>query len=182
MTHGATLPRGRKSNPAKVLLTVQSIAMKEPHMTKTTTIILDRDAVNALFPEGSEVRVKLQDTVLGLLAKQFVAAYTSQSPEMVRLRGMMDATYREALQEQGILNRFGHVELGARLKQDIQSAAAQQVVNALGDTITAKIEECKPQIMERVQPAMDKLTSRWLEAEVNRRVLEVAANLGKMSQ
>lgn len=37
-----------------------------------TTIILNKESVEALFPEGSEARVKLQGEVLALLVKQYV--------------------------------------------------------------------------------------------------------------
>ena len=36
-----------------------------------TTIVLNAEGVNALFPEGTEARVQLQNTVLRKLTEQF---------------------------------------------------------------------------------------------------------------
>lgn len=110
-----------------------------------TTIILNPEAVNALFPEGSEARVELQRSVLQQLVKQYIKQ-PDLNAEVTKYLGIArQSAVDEVLKTLGGVQRtaYGYStqlsdafkkEIGTTVRVEIQAHVRAMVDQALTDS------------------------------------------------
>jgi hypothetical protein len=87
----------------------------------TIALSLDRDALEALFPEGSEVRLQLRGAVLDQAVKRYAAKDWPEIQQQVKR--ITDSAFREALATQGLRVTYGNT---VQLSEEIKTAMRQQ--------------------------------------------------------
>jgi hypothetical protein len=158
-------------------------------MMTNVTLKLDHEAIQALFPEGSEVRVQLQNHILSTAAKQFVkGALTDDMREY--LRTLVAATtqeldYKALVAEYfqgGHLGPLGkvHVPDGSPLATALADAARKAFRDNVVSRVTTLISELSAEyeagldqrVTTAVEGALDLAERREFERRIHARVAE----------
>ena len=102
-----------------------------------TTIILNKEAVDTLFPEGTEARVQLQQSVLEQLVKQSIKAPNIASEVQVEITRAQENLRASCLMQLGVApTRCG----GIKLSQNMMDEIKREVSYALGAGIRESVE------------------------------------------
>lgn len=146
-----------------------------------TTIILNPEAVNALFPEGTEARLELQRTVLRKLSEQYLKNIGIQDlgpqirSDIAIARDELSRARRvavdEALKNEGFRTGWG-MELNTEAKQAIANAVREQITATVNKAIADQIEARLDKIGGVIRHDVDAAVNRTTEAEVTRVVKE----------
>lgn len=156
-----------------------------------TTIILNTEAVQALFPEGSEARVKLQDTVLRKIAEQHLknAGIGDLAPQLrtelnralEELQRARSRAINEALNGQGFRTDWGvqlNVETKAAITSAVKEAVGAQISAAIRERVDAQLEKISGTIAHDVQAAVNRATEAEVTRVVRERIQSVVEKLG----
>ncbi len=106
-----------------------------------STIILNKEAVETLFPEGSEARVKLQRSVLEQLVKQYIKAPAIATDVLTQLEKAKADLRTEMMASLSLESRgrFGPVVLNAAMRERVQT----EVLDSLQAQINRSVTEVK---------------------------------------
>jgi hypothetical protein len=129
-----------------------------------TTIILSKEGIEALFPEGSEARVELQRTVLAQLAKQAVKTPGFNASLMKEINNVQKQMSQEILAEMGIVvderYRLERPTISDKMRETIASEARIAVRGQIHEAFDAErvsIDEKVGRLMETcIKHATDK--------------------------
>lgn len=113
---------------------------------------LDAQAMTALFPEGSEIRLALQQAVINEVARNIV------DRNITNLRSQIDATcmahFERVLADQGIKRHYSGWQISPEIKATINDAAKLSFSSEVSKAIDAV-----------AQPALDEIR-RKLDAQL----------------
>ena len=138
-------------------------------------IQLDTGAMNALFPEGSEARVQLQNAVIANFARNNLDKYISQEmkktveqvarAEMAKKRpDILNYAAKEALDEY-FKNHWGNLSLigsgRAKLREEAKKAAIEALKDAAHDAVwqelTTGIEKVVSEAKKHIPEYLDEI-------------------------
>lgn len=154
---------------------------------------LDASALNALFPEGTQARAELQQSVVAEFIRKNIkpnAMGEDTREQIERARGdalraiktAKDEMSNKVLADQGVTkDHWGRVELKNEAKQIINEAARQAVRDEIGKAITEQIEAqaqtLRGKITSDAQAAVNRLVDSEIRAAVKARVASVVEKL-----
>lgn len=124
-----------------------------------TTIILHNDAIQALFPEGTEARVKLQDTVLGLLARQMIK-HPTMAPKITEA---IDLARKDVANE--VLNELG-VCLTSEFRGVSKYALSASARESIEETVKSSFGAIVRDMAMAKVPEIEGMVQRALEVQV----------------
>lgn len=135
-------------------------------MTAPITLVLNGEAVNALFPEGSEARVKLSNAAIQAMLKGIDSREVMKGLLDVRARLIQEV--REACyQDLGIGDGFGSpVYLGDRARCPIIDAVKERFSAEVDSAARAAAETLKPGMAEAIQRAIDRFVTKSLSIKL----------------
>jgi hypothetical protein len=137
-----------------------------------TTIILNAESVNALFPEGTEARVALQNTVLKQLVAQYIKDPAALTATTKHITTAVTQAQNEALAAMGIrAKNYSGYEITAAAKAMI-SEATEKSVSALIHT-TVQTLDTSSEIARQVDDAV----ARRIREGVRARLAEIQAGI-----
>lgn len=144
----------------------------------TTTIRLDTNAMNALFPEGSQARVELQQCVIAEFTRKHLKPSTIGSDIHRLILAAKQEAIKGALEELGckVGPITGSVTLSAKLTQEIRKTASDSVRSLTLDAVT----EIKPTIQDHANRAVNAILEREIIEAIRKRIEAVKAQLGAM--
>ena len=134
---------------------------------------LDTDAVQLLFPEGTEARVKLQDAVIDNVVRRLMTKDYTVLGE--RFQGEIRAQISKHLSTQGATFNFaGEV----KLKDTLVQALSQRVNEAVQQVVDNHVEAARQALLAEVGARLNDHLERGLERKVD---TLVRASLGRLA-
>lgn len=101
-----------------------------------TTIILDQEAIKAIFPEGTEARVELQRTVLDQLAKQVIREPQLNDAILKKIDSVRNEVMKAALDKVGVVHGlYGRVTLNKEAESRVRTAAEAAVYEIVSEAV-----------------------------------------------
>ena len=147
-----------------------------------TTIILNPEAVNALFPEGSEARVELQRSVLSQLAKQYIKQPDLTAEIFKQIDNARKGVVDEALKTLGIVKNNGYLTV-YRLEEQaaslIRTEARTSVINEVFAGVKLFIE--KSSMNERINHVVEERVNIQVKAAVAKAITDSLSGLGTLA-
>jgi citrate lyase gamma subunit len=141
----------------------------------TTKIQLDRDAVMALFPEGSEAQVELRRVVAAALVEKLavkdVKFLDHEMQHAVRV-AVNDACIKYGVRE---WYAGGTIQVSQRLLDHIQSIVKDQFDRSINDQITKcldadRLREVEATVVRRLENRLDVLITQGLHDRIREQV------------
>lgn len=111
----------------------------------TTTIKLDTNAMNALFPEGTEARVKLQQSVIQNVANSFIK--TGESQFITAIESKVDHSLR-GLSES--VNKLAHRLITEKIGKVTGFGMEPKLTEEMRDLLEVDIERNLKQIIREI--------------------------------
>ena len=147
-----------------------------------TTIILNPEAVNALFPEGSEARVELQRSVLSQLAKQYIKQPDLTAEIFKQIDNARKGVVDEALKTLGIVKNNGYLTV-YRLEEQaaslIRTEARTSVINEVFAGVKLFMEESS--MNERINRVVEERVNIQVKAAVAKAITDSLSGLGTLA-
>lgn len=147
-----------------------------------TEIKLDTQALNALFPEGSEARVKLQNAVIfNFVSKNFKTNTFGKEVEQYIIKAKTEMTlkvYEAAGLKKGEWSGWAiphDSALGKEITLNVRNAMSDQIRSDL----LAYVETCRGTIKHDVEVAVGKLIDKEVADLLKARLKAITDNLGK---
>ena len=144
-------------------------------------IRLDVNALNALFPEGSESRVELQNSVVAEFARKHL------KPSTLKVTSLLETAktqlVNETLRELGAKISYHSVVLPLsvqkQIKEDTEKAVQTHISKAVA---TAMSDTATQELVEHLQASIEAKLDKELTAMIQRRVNDVMSQMfGKTS-
>lgn len=161
----------------------------------TILLRLDTNAVDALFPEGTQARVELQQAVIAEIIRRQIKpealgeSVTSQiaaarADALNAIKRARDDAAGRAFEEQGVAkSTWGGVELKPGAKAVINEAARQavrdEITNVIAEQIGIQAERLRGTVTHDAQAAVNRMIDREIQAAVKARVAAVVEQMGK---
>lgn len=138
-------------------------------------IVLGHEAINALFPEGSEARIELQRHVMQCFVQQHLKA----SAVTKEVRDLVDVAKRDAVKEAarelGIGSSWGSVTLSDDFKRKLRDLAR----DAHSEAAREAMREAANQAAESMRKDLEYMIRSRLEQTVQK---ELMAKVGEKLQ
>lgn len=134
-------------------------------MTTPITIVLNGEAVNALFPEGSEARLKLSDAAIKALGSSINGAKINAEISTIRQR-LIDDVRTQILKEDNLLDRFGAVRLDAGHIAMIRERVQGHFTASINEAIAAALHAPGADIEARLNAAIDRFVTKSLSIKI----------------
>lgn len=147
-----------------------------------TTIILNPEAVNALFPEGSEARVELQRSVLSQLAKQYIKQPDLTAEISKHIEAARKGVVEEALKALGIVKGHGW-NAGYRLEEQVASQIRTEARSAVSTEVFAgvKLFMEETSMNERINRVVEERVNIQVKAAVAKAITDSLSGLGTLA-
>lgn len=161
----------------------------------TIRLHLDTNAVDALFPEGTQARVELQQAVIAEIIRRKIkpgALGESVAAQIERARSdALDAIERakaemadKVLRDQGVTkDHWGCIELKNEAKATIDEAARQairdEIEKAIREQVKSQVEKLKFEITVRTEGAISRMIDSEIRNAVKARIAAVMEQIGK---
>jgi hypothetical protein len=140
-----------------------------------TTIILNAESVNALFPEGSEARVQLQNTVLRELSAQFIKNASFMDIVAQEVKPKILAEQDKALAEFGIVK--GRMTYSSyTLNDHAKQLVADHVQSGISALLSRQVAALN--VQEEVARQVDEIVVRRIRQGVRARLEELQRQNG----
>lgn len=134
-----------------------------------TTIILNAEGINALFPEGSEARVQLQSTVLRQLAEQFIKEAQGVDKMRVEMQSLIKEVQEDARRQMGIRRTaWGQSALTEELQKKFAEAARASVDQGIHDAIKGKVDTAMSAVDAEIERQVNKQVAAKVRDELAR--------------
>lgn len=142
------------------------------------TIMLDRSAVESLFPEGSQARLELTRATMTTIIGQLTLKETKAVSEELKFH--VQKIVRDVMIEQGIAEEAyrQHVTLSEKAKAGIKIAAMEAYSDAIRTETYAVLQETHGRVEKIVTSVIEHHTERGLGALVRRTLQDT---LGKIA-
>lgn len=141
------------------------------------TIVLNKEALDALFPEGSEARLKLASSAMKAFLNSAVKPTQISDSITNLITSHVNAAKEEALREIGFIENWaGNFRISPRLYEAIQDRAKTDVHAAIGETIGPYIEKALATLEPQLQAMLERQTERRL-AELMKDKLAAAVRM-----
>lgn len=137
-----------------------------------TTIILNAEGVNALFPEGTEARVELQRTVLRKLAEQYI----KQPGELDSLKSRLSDAMR--IETEQILKGAGFIPGtwgGLSLNEAARESLRKETISLITTTVRNHVDAAD--VDGKIKEVVDTTFDYRVREAVKKRLSEVQASL-----
>lgn len=126
----------------------------------STVIRLDTNALNALFPEGSEARIELQRAVVAQFVQANIRGKTIGAEVEKIVGNAKDQAVRDALKELGVTPGWGGsgVTLSDSFKRQLHDEARSATQFRVTEQINRAADEVAGRVLGRLQAAVDAKT------------------------
>jgi hypothetical protein len=161
-------------------------------MNQPIKLQLNAEAIEALFPEGTQARIELQNAVVAEFTRKHLrdkALGDNVQAQIERARAdALDAVKRaksavvdQALTEIGAGKNYNGVYLSDTMKREIAEQARRAVRDEIAKDVTEHVQAAaanlKAQITESAQSAVSRLLDTEIRAAVKARVAAVVEGL-----
>lgn len=128
---------------------------------------LDVHALNALFPEGTEARLKLQQCVLEEFSRRHFKSMDNLIRKNVQeLQTVVDAQLEPLLKEHGWTKWYSSWKLPPAVREELASKVNDLVRAESNDMIREAGKEAARMAMSRLDDTINHTVDRMLEAKV----------------
>jgi hypothetical protein len=158
----------------------------------STVIRLDRNAIDALFPDGSEARVELQRAVLSTVIKQSMHVKSPAQIEAMIEKELtvIHADTRKLVAESSasvakewFQSSWGNHFLTSDRKQCIRKAVEDSMAEHVSESIKSAVSASRESVVFRaskiaerdIQRIVDETVDKSIEEAVKKRFIELAA-------
>lgn len=137
-------------------------------MNNGATIVLNKDAMNALFPEGSEARIKLASSAVKAMAEQSIKPGAIGAGVVEIIEEQRDKAVQQALAALHIGSRWDDFQLSDKFKETLRHNARVEVERQVNEAITKAVADIREQIEARVES----IVNARIHDAVNKKVAE----------
>ena len=149
-------------------------------MSNKVIIRLNIDAMNALFPEGTEARVDLQAAVLREAAGRHVKGQLTDEMRRIidkRVKEIssefdVDAEIRKSFTKTGRWADDLTAKPGTPISKAIQSAARMQVEDHIASLISASVKRAVDGLSDKIEDSVSRIADRLTRDEISKKVRE----------
>lgn len=150
---------------------------------------LDSSALNALFPEGSEARIDLQQAVISEFVKKHIKPgalgpgvlrelETVRADVLSEINRAKEEMAQKVLKDQGVIRDvFGRIELKNEAKATINEATRKVMQNE----IAIAAEKLRDEISGAVEAAVNRMTENEVRMALKTHVEAVIGQISKLA-
>lgn len=144
-------------------------------MTQPIKLQLNADALAALFPEGSQARVELQNAVVAEFVRKHIKIAALGSGIQLQIEKAKKEAIEVALGEFGLKkDTWGAMKLTSVAQGSIADATRAAVRQEVTDQIAVAVNLAKSTVTHDAQAAVNRLVNGEIATAVKARVQEVA--------
>lgn len=144
-------------------------------MTQPIKLQLNADAIAALFPEGSQARVELQNAVVAEFVRKHIKIAALGSGIQLQIEKAKKEAIEVALGEFGLKkDTWGAMKLTGAAQGSIADATRAAVRQEVTDQIAVAVNLAKGTVTHDAQAAVNRLVNGEIATAVKARVQEVA--------
>ena len=144
------------------------------------TIVLNKDAMNALFPEGTEARLVLSSAAVKAMAEQHIKPAHVGKEVMEIITDAHSRAVTEALRSAGISTYGRHASVSGEIQKQIKVVVREEI----DKTIDAAVKEAVGPAVANISARLEEMITRRTQTEVNtivsksmKAAIEAAMNL-----
>jgi sugar phosphate isomerase/epimerase len=142
-------------------------------------IQLDSAALAALFPEGSETRVQLQNAVIAEFTRRHLKLHAEDTQK--RIDSEVRKTIKEALEKEGVDVTYGLVTFSLELKEKIRKQALEEFERACREAVREAAKEVRVEfehtVKQKIAERVTSATEQAIQLGVMERIAEIAKGL-----
>jgi hypothetical protein len=149
-------------------------------MTQPILLRINAQALEALFPEGSQARVDIQASVIDEFTRKYIKP--SSMPESVVAKlsetrmdfeRRIDNEVKEALKKEGLYDLIlSRTRIPPSVASKIHEQALQAVTDLITSSVRAQLEQAVVAATEKLASEIESRMAKTLAIEVERRVSE----------
>lgn len=137
-----------------------------------TTIVLNKEAMNALFPEGSEARLQLATSAIKAFAESSIKPAMISDKILAIIDEQRKAVTHEVLKELGVTASWG----GTSFRQDFLDKLKNEAANSVSAAITASIKPMVERAQAQLQEQIERTLQSRMQSDVNKMVSAAVSN------
>ena len=137
-------------------------------MNTAATIVLNKEALNALFPEGSESRVQLATSAIKAMAESTIKPTHISEAVLKLIDAAKNAAVTDVLKAHGVTHHYS----GARhhFSDDFKRSLRVELTAQLAGMMKTEAQAAIKEAMEGIPIAIANTLHTLLNAEINRQV------------
>lgn len=140
---------------------------------------LNADAIAALFPEGSQARVELQNAVIAEFCRKniknslVISSSIEKKIEAARSQVIEDAVFKLGMDK----GSYGTITVGTAVKEKIHVAVRDAMMTDVNNMIGAMVETLRGTIEHNAKVAVNRMTDKMIADILKERVQKVTQGL-----